>query len=137
MRNKDRNTSTKNRRGRHVGDTGEAAERSEPVDVAMSEPRGNTIIVRGPCHTNEKGEGNGACDVKARIDRSDPNRLLVTFCNLAFKGKENTRERQGAQQGDEGKDLYSMDAGQEVLEEMALDTPAESVETHSVYDETL
>lgn len=95
----------------------EAPEGSRPSSVALNETHqfilrsgGDPIIVYGPRHrNNDQGEGSFSGTVKATVERSDPNRLLVTFSGFVYK--RHWEEKQEAQQGDEGKDVHSMGRG--------------------------
>lgn len=100
--------------------------------------KGDPVIVCGPRHTNNvEGEGIVAGSIRAAIDRSNPNRLLVTFSNLDFMGKGGGEEKQEAPQGDEGKDVRAMDVDRQVIEDVTLRSTTEEVEACSLYEEGL
>lgn len=62
----------------------------------------DVIVVSGPRHRrNEQGQGGFSDSARATVERSDPNRLLVTFTGFL----EKIQEEREAPHGDEGKDV--------------------------------
>jgi hypothetical protein len=68
----------------------------------------DTIIVCGPRYrNNDQNEGTSSRRVKATVNRTEPNQLLVTFSGWLYKAYR--EEEQDAQRGDEGTDVHLSD----------------------------
>lgn len=108
---------------------------NEPHQFIFRED-GYPVIVTGPRHTNnDQGEGSFSGRVNTTIDRSDPNRLLVTFSGLVYK--RNRIDKQGGHQGDEGKDVHSSHGGHHAGEVVTFGYDTEDVEMNSLYEDIL
>lgn len=64
----------------------------------------STITVYGPRHAKNAGDEEGGGKVKATVDTSDAQRLVVTFHNLDLKGKGNDEGNDKAKAKDKAKD---------------------------------
>lgn len=110
----------------------------EPHQFIMRD-KGDPVIVCGPRRTNNvKGGGIVAGRIRATVDRSNPNRLLVTFSNLDFLGNgDGAEEKRVVSQGDEGKDVCAMDVDRQDSEDATLRSNTEEVEASSLFEEIL
>ncbi|KAG8164616.1 hypothetical protein KVR01_004891 [Diaporthe batatas] len=73
----------------------------------------DVVVVTGPRHGHsDQGQGSSSNRVRARVERGDPNRLLVTFSGLV---NQMPGERE-ALHGDEGKDVRPQAGADEDVE---------------------